>query len=203
MPEGPAPILLNDDLIDGYTAACAVGFGENPEPNSEDWLVQKRGYLRWWRDQLIGMDLRTQARPTILSKLVTTANGAEVRVKSRAKKIETIKHLYSWLCDDSNGKSRMNARDNPAATIRMPKPKPAQLFKNKAASPDDIKRVWDALSKPTGGRFRTYAEGFDHWRQDAIIVLSECGWHYSELRRFAVTGGMICQRAGRAMARSS
>src|SRR6266849_2527647 len=152
-------LVLNEDLIEKYAKWCR----ESTEASDPLWLEAKKRYLRWWSECF---DLRPLTNMT-LSRVLECLDGQV----SRADRIKSLKHLYSWLRQTD----QITAAEDPTLdTLPVPQSKPEQdTAGSKVIEEEDFRAVLPKLQPVVA---------------DICRVLAGTGCHLSEALRLIQTG---------------
>lgn len=150
---------LDAALIEEYAAWCLGPQGQNTDPN---WVKSKKRYLFWWAERFDGKPLASVKLRHILECLKDQA--------SRADRIKTLKHFYSWLRQND----RLTAAEDPTLdALPVPQARPSQDRKSKVISEADFLKVLPHLAQPIA---------------DICRFQAGTGCHLSEALRFIKTG---------------
>jgi integrase len=155
-------LLLTEGLIDQFDLWCERESGAT-DPR---WRAAKVGHLRWWSEKLAGRDLRGLP----LTALHDALRGAS----DTAKRIVSIKHLFSWL----RKTGRLHASDDPTVgALPVPQAKVSQDVGGSKVVPE--------------ADFRATLAHLDDKYADAAQLQAATGIHVSEVIRFAKDGAVI------------
>jgi integrase len=160
-PQGSgARLVLNESLIEAYAKWCRES-GENTDPR---WVEAKKRYLHWWAECF---DLRPLTNMK-LSRILECLDGQV----SRADRIKSLKHLYSWLRQTDQ---LLKAEDPTLDALPVPQSRPEQdtTGESKVISEDDFRKVLPKLPPMIA---------------DACRVLAGTGCHLSEVLRLIQSG---------------
>jgi hypothetical protein len=163
-PAGDTPadaVLLSPELVADYIRWCGrVPPGKIRRRNTDvRWIKRKRNYLGWWAGKLAGRNLRSDGSPGC----ITTDDLKEILDEAPAyrHRLEAIKHFYTWLQTEAEGRLRVQRHHDPSDAIPIPKPDPAQARKSKVGwskEDCDVVIAWLEQQKPLrrrdGGRKR-------------------------------------------------
>jgi len=154
-----APLVLSDALVESYAKWCQEG----TEAGDVPWLKAKKRYLKWWSKRLGKKPLPRWKLSGILSAL-----DGQV---SRADRIKSLKHLFSWLRQTA----QITAAEDPTLdALPVPQSKPEQDTRgSKVISEDDFRAVLPLLSPIVAAVCR---------------VLAGTGCHLSEALRLRESG---------------
>ena len=139
----------------------------NVKKNTPRYIDDTKRYLAWWADRLRGADLRNLD----LHQYILPAMEAPAGERTRARRLATLKALYSWL---RTVRYLIKPTEDPLfGRMPIPQSRPAQLDNMKA-----IPREHYLLARTR--LIGTY--------RDALDVLAGTGWHVTALERFARSG---------------
>lgn len=164
-------VVLNQALIDAYEKWCL----EQTDVIDLNWLKAKRRHLLWWGECF---DLRPLSNIK-LAHILSCLDGQS----SRADRIKSIKHLYSWLRQTD----RISRDQDPTLdALPVPQSQPEQdaTGESKAIDEDDFRKVLPLLPP---------------FVADGCVVQSGTGCHVTEVLRLSKSG-RVEERGGSAPA---
>lgn len=112
--ELPGAALTVSGTFERYLEWCAKPRSEGGNGNSQNWVTQKRRYLKWWSEKLTN-DLRRLGRQDVISAM----KGETVP----HNRLASLKALCSWLRDKEG---LLNKSEDVTLDIEIEAPKPAQ-----------------------------------------------------------------------------
>lgn len=148
--------------LDSARIAAFLTWSRRERHNCERYVREQEAYLRWWRTRLSGVDLRElRIAEDVLPHLDALDRG-------RTPRIAALKVFVRWL-----HRERHELERDPVAALKIPQPRPAQWRRRRIVLEEELARARRELPS---------------WARDAVTVLCGCGWHVTELARFAAAG---------------
>jgi integrase len=165
-PLGSTPTLvLNEELIERYAKWCK----DMTDARDDAWLEAKKRYLFWWAECFDLKPLNTMK----LSRILDCLEGQV----SRADRIKSLKHLYSWLRQTDQVSK---AEDPTLDALPVPQSRPEQDSRgSKVISEADFRAVLPKL---------------DPVAADICRFLAGTGCHLAEALRFMRAGSVERER---------
>lgn len=158
---GEGAVVLNEALIERYAQWCR----EHTDAQDPRWLEAKKRYLMWWAECF---DLR----PLTNMKLSLVLQCLDGQV-SRADRIKSLKHLYSWLRQTD----QIIAADDPTlSALPVPQSRPEQDTGESKVIPE--------------ADFRAVLPTLPPMLADICRVLAGTGCHLSEVLRLMKSGAV-------------
>jgi len=160
-PREEAALYLTEELADEFLA-----HSREVKKNCAQWVTTQRMYLKAWREDLFGRDLRKLSLRDDVDPIL------ERRGNARAQRIKVLKAFTGWL-----RKVKRLLQHGQDATIDLPVPqaRPEQARRMKAVPRDHFDLALEHLIGP----FR-----------DALLILGATGCHHTELVRFIREGSI-------------
>ena len=175
------PVWLTADLIEKHLHYSAhPDPQERRRPNSKGWLYKKRVYLSWWAEELRGVNLRS----IDLKKHVYPALKG---MGGRAHRIAVLKDFFSWLHNAEYGPALLSSNESRCIDLdlHVPQTTPQQQSERKWFPRESHGAAMKALQKRWADNHKWNPSKPEvYWMADCCEVLSETGWHLSELHRF-------------------
>jgi hypothetical protein len=175
------PVWLTADLIEKH-----LKYSAHPEPqerrrpNSKAWLYKKRVYLSWWAEELRDLDLRTIDLKEHVYPALKGMGG-------RAHRIAVLKAFFAWLHNAEYGPALLGSNEARCIDLdlHVPQSTPQQQTERKWFPRESHEALVRALQKRWADNHKwNPSKPKMNWMADCCEVLSETGWHLSELHRF-------------------
>lgn len=175
------PIYMTGHLIEDFLTYSAFPEPqENRRPNSKPWLYKKRLYLSWWAEMLRSVNLRQIDLKEHVYPALRQRTG-------RAQRIAVLKDFFGWLRNVEFGPGLLDTDEGRCIDLdlHVPQSAPKQQTERKwfpreshVAAVKAIRKRWQDNRKWNPSKPEVC------WMADCCEVLSETGWHLSELHRF-------------------
>src|SRR6266851_8993115 len=177
---GKPPLFLTSELGREW-----LDWMEKDKGNGAEYLRNSKYYIQWWRDRLVGRDLRTLD--------VKELSRLSAKESAKAHKVRAIKCLHTWLRGEASG-FRLAANEGAdTSVLRLPQAKGHKLHHLDAEKAKDRR---EKGMRALLGYFRVREAkqflGKDRLPyRDALDLLAATFWHTTELVRWLKLGSEI------------